>query len=291
MWNGTILHVTHLTLDKTMAKLLRIGIVGCGAIGSSLAETIAKDFSGQAALAAVYDIDNAKSGNLSRRFSKTKNIAASSIRELIRKCDLVIEASSSKCSWEISREAVRNGRDIMVMSVGGIAGYLHRLASLAEKSGAKVYIPTGAISGIDALKAARCGKIKKVTLSTYKNPRSFQGVRYAKENKIELNKIKKDTILFSGSAKEAIRLFPQNINVAAVLSIAGIGQDKTRVRIIASPSTNKNIHQVEIESSAGKIVTRTENVLHPDNPKTSYLAYLSAVATLRQIFTPVKVGT
>jgi aspartate dehydrogenase len=177
------------------------------------------------------------------------------------------------------------------MSVGGVVDFSRRLSALAKKNGVKVYIPSGAIAGIDALKAARHGKIKKVILSTYKNPRSFKGVRYVDEKKIKLDKIKKDTVLFSGSAKEAVKLFPQNINVAAVLSIAGIGRDKTRVRIVASPSITKNIHQIEIESQAGKILTRTENTLHPDNPKTSYLAYLSAVATLKQLFEPVKVGT
>lgn len=106
-----------------------------------------------------------------------------------------------------------------------------------------------------------------------------------------MDKIKKDTLLFFGNAKEAINFFPQNINVAGLLSIAGIGQNKTKVKIIASPKTKKNIHEVYIESKAARIFTRTENILHPDNPKTSYLAVLSAIATLKQILEPVKIGT
>ncbi|MFZ2357253.1 MAG: aspartate dehydrogenase domain-containing protein, partial [Candidatus Omnitrophota bacterium] len=88
-----------------------------------------------------------------------------------------------------------------------------------------------------------------------------------------------------------VKYFPQNINVAAILSIAGIGAVKTKVRIVASPKISRNIHQIEITSEAGKVFTRTENVLHPGNPKTSYLAFLSAVATLKQILEPVKIGT
>jgi len=177
------------------------------------------------------------------------------------------------------------------MSVGGIVSHFRKLSSLAKKYNAKVYIPSGAISGIDALKAAKIGKIKKVILTTTKNPLSFKGVGYVEEKRIDLKRIKKDTVLFSGTAKDAVKYFPQNINVAAILSIAGLGEDKTEVKIIASPEINKNIHEIEIESEAARIFTRTENILHPDNPKTSYLAVLSAVATLKQILEPVRIGT
>jgi aspartate dehydrogenase len=103
--------------------------------------------------------------------------------------------------------------------------------------------------------------------------------------------LKKDKILFSGTAAQAVKYFPQNINVAAVLGLAGMGMHKTKVRIIASPSVRKNIHEILIESKAAKIFTRTENILHPQNPKTSYLAVLSAMATLKQILQPIKTGT
>ena len=162
---------------------------------------------------------------------------------------------------------------------------------MAGKNRCRVFIPSGAIAGIDGLKASRGVTVRKVTLTTRKHPRSFAGVRYIQDKKIDLGSITKDTVLFSGSAGEATVLFPQNVNVAGVLSLAGIGADKTEVRIIASPDTRNNIHEIEIESSAGKIFTRTENVLHPENPKTSYLAVLSAAAALRQIVEPVRIGT
>jgi aspartate dehydrogenase len=98
-------------------------------------------------------------------------------------------------------------------------------------------------------------------------------------------------VLFCGPAKEAVKYFPQNINVAAVLSLAGIGAGKTIVRIIASQAVNKNIHEISVEAQAGNIATRTENILHPENPKTSFLAVLSAQAVLKQILEPVKIGT
>jgi len=269
---------------------LKIGIVGCGAIGSSLARVITKDFSKQAELVALYDLNSSKPKILAKRIRK-KNLVVFELGALILRSDLVIEAASSRCSWGIAKEVLSSGRDVMVMSVGGLIAKYSELTKLAKRHNCRVYIPSGAIAGIDALKAAKIGGVKKVTLTTLKNPLSFKGVKYIEERGIDLFKIKKDRVLFSGSAAEAVKLFPQNINVAAVLSLSGIGQDKTRVKIIASPKVNKNIHEIKVESQAGNIFTRTENILHPDNPKTSYLAVLSAIATLKQILEPIRIGT
>lgn len=274
-----------------MTKLLKIGIVGCGAIGSSLAKIIIHDFSRRAKVVALYDKVTDKSEELAKSVLNNKVLAVGSLENLIHKSELVIEAASADSSWDIAKKTLSSGRDIMIMSVGGIVKHINQLSKLGDYNHAKVYIPSGAISGIDALKAATLGKIKSVILTTRKNPLSFKGVKYVLDRKLNLGKIKKDEILFSGTAQQAMRFFPQNINVAGILSIAGIGQLHTRVRIIASPKVNRNIHEIQIQSNAGKIITRTENVLHPDNPKTSYLAVLSAAATLKQILEPVRVGT
>ena len=270
---------------------LKIGIVGCGAIGTSLARAVAKDFKKQASLAALFDIDKVKAEKLSALVSRNKNLQVTNLSQLITKSNLVIEASSAKCSWDIARNCLKHGRSIMIMSVGGVVSQLNELRSLSARHRVKVYIPSGEISGVDALKAAALGKIKSVTLSTRKNPISFRGVAYVEKQGIKLDKITKDKVLFFGPAKIAVKYFPQNINVAAVLSLAGIGEGKTKVRIIASPGIKKNIHEIKINSDCATITTRTENILHPDNPKTSFLAVLSAVATLKQILEPVKIGT
>jgi aspartate dehydrogenase len=273
-----------------MAKL-KIGIIGCGAIGSSLAKVITRDLSKRAELAALYDIDVEKAQRLSKLISKKKNLAVFNQSQLISRSNLVIESASSVCSWDIAKVVLSKSRDIMIMSAGGIAGHFKQLSVLAKTHNSRVYIPSGAICGIDALKAAHLVKIKKVILTTRKSPRSFEGVGFIKDRGINLTKLKKDKLLFSGNAAAAVKYFPQNINVAAVLSIAGIGPHKTMVRIIASPGTERNIHEIQIDSDAGTISTRTENILHPDNPKTSYLAVLSAIATLRQILEPIRIGT
>jgi len=269
---------------------LSVGIVGCGAIGSSLAKAVKRDFFRQAKLIALYDLDRCKSEKLAKSFGN-KTLLAASLKDLIKKSDLVIEAASAQASFDIAKSTLVLKKNVMIMSVGGVVKDFSILYKLAVNNNCKVYIPSGAISGIDALKAAGIGRIQKVTLTTTKNPLSFKGVKYIEEKRINLDKIAEDKVLFSGKAADAVKYFPQNINVAAVLSLAGIGVDKTQVRVIASPGVAKNVHEIKIESAAANISTRTENILHPDNPKTSYLAVLSAIATLRGILEPIKIGT
>jgi len=269
---------------------LNIGIVGCGAIGSSLAKEIVGGLGNAACLAALYDLQKIKSEALSKQIIKSTKLCVYNLEALIKKSDLVIEASAAKASWEIARQSLTCGRKVMVMSVGGMVGHLEDLFSLAKKYKAQAYFPSGAIAGIDGLKAANIAGIKRIVLTTRKHPNSFSGVEYVAK-RFNLAALKKDKVLFNGTAQEAVKHFPQNINVAAVLGLAGVGMDKTKVRIIACPSIRKNIHEILIESVAAKIFTRTENILHPQNPKTSFLAVLSAIATLKQILEPVKIGT
>ncbi|MFA5349966.1 MAG: aspartate dehydrogenase [Candidatus Omnitrophota bacterium] len=277
----------HKTKRQTQ---LKIGIVGCGAIGSSLANEIVAGLRKDACLVALYDIKMEKSQALSRKLTRDLSLYVGSLKALIKRSDLVIEASSAKASWEIASQSLSGGCKIMVMSVGGMVGHLDDLYVLSRKNNAMVYFPSGAISGVDALKAANIAGVRKVTLTTRKNPKAFSGVEYVAKH-FKLEGLKHDKVLFNGSAAQAVKYFPQNINVAAVLGLAGMGMHKTRVRIIASPKVDKNIHEIEIESRAAKIFTRTENILHPQNPKTSFLAVLSAIATLKQILQPVKIGT
>jgi len=270
-------------------RKLKIGIVGCGAIGSSLARSIVKEFSAQATLVSLFDIDSQKARRLSEALGY-RVCVSKTLERLIINADLVIEAASAASALKIAREAIMHSRDIMIMSVGGIIRDYKKLTRQAKAMNARIFIPSGAICGIDGLKAAVCGKIDKVTLTTRKHPKAFRNVAYLLKKKVRLDKIKKEKVLFTGNAISAVKAFPQNINVAAILSIAGIGPHKTLVRIVASPDSAQNTHEIEIRSNAARIISRTENVVHPDNPKTSYLAVLSAVATLKQVLAPLKIG-
>lgn len=173
------------------------------------------------------------------------------------------------------------------MSVGGIIQNM----DLLEKLTARLFIPSGAICGIDGVKAANIERIDSVTITTTKNPRGLEGAPYVIESKIDLEKIKKKTKIFEGNALEAIEGFPQNVNVAATLSLAGIGAEKTKVRVVVDPSIKRNMHEIEVIGSFGKLYTKTENIVSPLNPKTSHLAVLSACATLKRLTGHVKIGS
>lgn len=272
-----------------MPRQLKIGIVGCGAIGSSLAKVILFDFKGRAVLAGLYDADAQKADKLAAKLKKPK-VAARSLRELINRSDLVIEAAKPDAVLDIARKTLSCGADIMVMSVGGLLEDYRKMELLARKKGCRIYVPSGAVCGIDGLRAARNCKINRVTLTTRKPARALSDVPYVLKRKINLGKLTGDKVIFEGNAAKAVKAFPQNINVAATLSLAGLGRNKTTVRLVASPHVTRNIHEVEIDSEAGRIICRSENVVHPDNPKTSFLAVLSAVATLRRILEPLQIG-
>ncbi|MBI4844976.1 MAG: DUF108 domain-containing protein [Candidatus Omnitrophica bacterium] len=176
------------------------------------------------------------------------------------------------------------------MSVGSLLlepGLLLKI----KKSKLKLYVPSGAIAGLDALKAARMGKIHSVKLTTVKPIDGLAGAPYIISNKINLNKIKKERIIFKGSAGQAVSGFPKNINVAAILSLVGLGAEKTQVSIVASRTIKRNTHSIEIRGNFGTIICCASNVPSDVNPKTSMLAMLSALATLDGILGNVRIGT
>lgn len=272
-----------------MHKKLKIGIVGCGAIGSYLAKTIHSDFKDKARLTGLFDINLQKAYNLSSVL-KEKKIVAVSLENLVKRCNFVIEAASSAIAKDVAKISISAKKDCLIMSVGGLID-AQEVFEQARNNGCRIYIPSGAICGIDAIKAAALSKIEKIVLTTRKPPSAFMGVPYILKSNLRLEDFTKETTIFEGDVDTAVRLFPQNINVAATLSLASKCKEKITVRIITSPEYKNNIHEIEVYAESGKIFTRTENVASVDNPKTSFLALLSAVATLKGILEPVKIGT
>lgn len=271
-------------------KSIRIGIVGCGAIGSSIAQAIVEDFSPQAKLSAVLDIQKNKAVDLANRL-QDKKIIASDLKDLILRSDLVVEATTAESSYRIALRSISFKKDVMVMSVAGILERFFELRQLAEKKKVRLLIPSGAICGLDAVKAVALDKIRRVVLTTYKPPFAFKGNKYILKKRINLNRIKENTLLFKGSVYDAVKLFPQNVNVCATLSMAVGNPHLIEVNIIASIQSKNNIHEVLIDSEAGRIITRCENVAHPNNPKTSFLAVLSALAVLKEYLELTRIGT
>ena len=255
-----------------------IGIIGCGAIGTSVVHFVQTRLSKKARIVSLCDIDLEKAKKLSHRIRPRPMITG--IENVVKKSDLIIEAAGVSISGKIAQMCVSHKKDVLIMSTGGLL----KKASLLKKArirGSNIYMPSGAICGLDGLSAARVGRIKKVTLTTRKPLKVLKDIPFLKKRGI--NRIKQEHLVYDGTAEEAIKYFPKNINVSATLSIMGIGSKHTKVRIITSPRYTKNTHEIEIEGDFGKIFTKTENIPSDRNPKTSLLAVFSALAKLEEV--------
>jgi aspartate dehydrogenase len=267
--------------------MIKVGLIGCGTIGSAIAKEIDKKIP-ELKLVAICDRNEVKTRKLIESLNQKPDLTT--LDEAIEASDLVVEAASAKIVAGLVEKVINRGKDIMVMSVGGLVDNLDLFEKVRER-GCRVYFPSGAIAGLDAIKGAKESRIDSVTLTTYKPPSGLKGAPYLAKKGIKLGEIKGKTTLFEGSCREAVKAFPQNINVAASLAFAGVGLEKTRVRMIVDPEIKRNVHHIVLEGDFGRLETRTENLPSPINPKTSYLAVLSAIATLKGIVNPLKVGT
>ncbi len=268
---------------------LKIGVFGCGTIGSAICRAIDKGVI-DADLVAICDRDPAIEHLAD---SLVTHPEAMNIRRMAKSVDIVVEAASQSAVRRIAPAVLLAGCDLMVMSVGAFsdAELLDSLKDLALRNRCRIYIPSGAVAGIDGIKSAKVGGIESVVLTTRKPPSGFSGAPYVEERGIDLSSLTEETLLFEGSAADAVQAFPANVNVAGTLSLAGIGYEDTVVRIIADPGTTRNVHEIEVKGEFGVLTVKNENLPSPMNPKTSYIAVLSAIATLKKLTEPVWVGT
>jgi aspartate dehydrogenase len=270
-----------------MGKRLKVGIVGCGAIGSSVARYIDRELKGKIRLVGIYDIDREKIESvLTTLKSKPKLLP---ISELIKEADLIVEAASIDAARDVIVKAYGKNKDLLILSVGVFVKY-PQMWDLVSNYKGNIYIPSGAICGVDGLKSLAKGKIKRLTLTTSKPPRSLTGAPYLIKKNIDVFKLKRERIIFKGDIKQVISAFPQNINVAATIFLASQFKD-VEVVIKVDPNLKRNTHQIEVEAQEGKVLVRVENVPSPENPKTSSLAILSTQALLEKITSHMKVGT
>jgi aspartate dehydrogenase len=266
----------------------KIGIVGCGSIGTGIALFLNKDMREQVCLCALADKDEKAAQNLKNRLDPVPDICA--IDCLIGKSDLVIEAASVEAAKYVLKKAVQEKKDVFILSVGALLDSDDIIAE-AEKNHVKIYVPSGAICGADGLGALSVhGGIKKISLVTSKPPAGFVGAAYLAKKNIDITGLTEEKVIFRGTVKEAIANFPQNINVAATLYLAA-GRKDVEVCIKANPALKRNVHRIEVEAEQARINIEVENVPAKTNPKTSALAILSAQALLRKIFSSFKIGS
>ncbi len=263
-----------------------IGIVGCGAIGKALLKAV------EAGRLAV------RVAGVTSRTEKSARAFLSTLREpppyldrkqLIAASDLIIEAAGQAVVPALAEEVFAAGKDLMVISVGALLEH-PEIMGKSRESGCRLFVPSGAIAGLDGIKSASVGQLSHVTITTRKPPEGLEGAPYLVERKISLAGLSEERELFSGSAREACRGFPANVNVSAAVSLAGVGPDKTRIRILAVPGLKRNCHDIEVEGEFGRLAIYVENV-PSENPRTGRLTALSIIRSIQDVIDPVRIGT
>jgi len=262
----------------------RVGLLGCGTIGSRLAIAVDAGRIPNASLVSLFDVIESSTQSLKSKMQNSSDAYSDFAKFVSSDIDIVVEAASQDAVRKFGKAILEAGKDMMIMSVGALADetFLSELMQIASEKGCRIYVPTGAIAGIDAIRSIK-HLLESVTLTTTKSPKALAGAPFFDTSKIKLEDIVKRTVVYEGPASKAVRAFPANVNVAAVLSLAGIGVDKTLVRIVADPAATTNQHEIVAIGSFGELHITVNNVPSPGNPKTSFLAVLSAIECLRSI--------
>lgn len=266
--------------------MIRVGVVGLGTIGRRICLAIEAGIPGIAL-----------AGGTGREREKAEAFLASlpskppylSVDELIQESGLVVESATQAALQDLAPKVLGAGKDLMVLSCGGLLGRSDWV-ELAERNRCRILVPSGAIAGLDGVKGARVGTITAVTMESRKPPRGWAGAPYIREKGIDLETIKKETLIFEGLAPEACKGFPANVNVVAALSLAGVGPERTRIRLFAVPGLERNTHRITVEGEFGRLQIQVENV-PSENPRTGKLSYLSAIACLRDLGATLRIGT
>jgi aspartate dehydrogenase len=270
-----------------MTTRLRIGIAGLGAIGAPVVRRLdAEDIGVDLVAVAARDPQSARA----RLGTLRHEPAFVALAELAERCDVVVECLPSRLFAEVAVPAIERGRIFMPLSVGAL---LDRpdLVERARVTGARVIVPTGALVGFDAVRAAAEGTIHSASIVTRKPPDGLAGAPYLVEKGISVEGLTAPLQVFAGTARAGARAFPANVNVAAALSLAGIGPDRTMLEIWADPALDRNTHRIEIDADSTRFSITVEGIPSPGNPRTGMLTPLSVIATLRGLVSTLHVGT
>jgi aspartate dehydrogenase len=263
-----------------------VAIAGLGAIGLPLARALDSGVEGLRLVAvSARDRVKAQANLLSFR-------APPALVELpeLAEADIVVEATPASVFERVATPALEAGRIFIPSSVGALLPRMH-LVRLAMKTGGRIVVPTGALLGLDAVRAAAEGPVESVTIETRKPLNGLAGAPYLEKHGIDVLAMTEPTLVFEGNAFDAAAGFPANVNVAAALALAGIGPMRTRVKIWADPTVTRNIHTIRVEAAAARFTMTIENVPSDENPKTGRLTALSVLACLRGLVSPLKVGS
>ncbi len=271
---------------------MRIGIIGGGVIARLILEHIRRGELGEVTVVAILGRSEASRGRpLAAEFGV--EFVTSLERLVALQPDAVVEAASHDAVRQYAAPLLQARIAVIVLSGGALCddALRTRLERLAAERQAMLYVPSGGIGGLDALKAACAAGVDEVEISVTKPPAAWEGIPYVARLGIDLDRLSGPTTLFDGTAREGVPHFPANVNIAAVLALAGVGFERTRLKVVADPALRFNTHHINVRGRTGAISLKFESVPSPENPKTALLACYSALAAIRAFGSPVRYGT
>jgi aspartate dehydrogenase len=269
-------------------RALRVGIIGCGTLGAGLSIGIHQGQAGPARLQAVL----ATSRSIDRAVGLCQGgaLATTDPEEFLRQpLDLVVEAAGKSVVREYGENVLERGADLMICSVAALAedDVRERLIRAAAAGGRRIFVPSGAILGLDGLQAASLGRMDEVVHITRKPPAAWKGT--LAERQVDLEALQEPVVLYEGSPVESARLYPANVNVQTAVSLAGIGLHRTRVVVVVDPTITQNEHEVIARGEFGEfhIILRNNPT---ENPKTGIITPLSLIKAVRNLTAPLVIG-
>jgi aspartate dehydrogenase len=270
---------------------MRIALIGGGVIARLLLQHLPRGGRGEAEVVAIAGRGEGSRGKvLAAEFGVPFVVGTAALVQ--SRPQVVVEAASHDAVREHAEELLSNGIAVIVLSGGALAddGLRERLERAAARGG-RLYVPSGGIGGLDALKAACAAGADEVRIAITKPPRAWKNIPFVERLGIDLDALTQPVTLFAGTAREGVPHFPANVNIAAVLALAGVGFDRTRLEVVADPALQFNTHFIRVKGATGTIDLRFENVPSAENPRTAMLACYSALAAVREFSAPVRYGT
>jgi len=273
--------------EQNSLSQLRIAIGSLGTGGLDVARRIDAGIPGLK-LQAVSALHRRRAEDRLKEFHRP--IPVLPLPELAGRADVVVECAPSAVFRQVAESTIQLGRVLIPISVGALIDNWD-LVEKATKTGARINIPTGALVGLDAVRAAAQGTVSRVTIITRKPPAGLAGSSYLINNNIHVDEITEPTKVFEGTARSGVAAFPANVNVAAALGLAGMGLDQTMLEIWADPSIDRNTHSIQVEADSARMELKIENVPSKENPRTGRIVALSIIAALRRLVDPLTVGS
>lgn len=267
--------------------MLKAGIIGYGTLGKSIAELIQSNQAGNVDLKTILvRSPTSTTETFQHNFTITTDVESFFNQDL----DIIIEAAGHQALQLYGEKVLSNGSNLMILSVGALANndFNEKLQIAAKENKKQIFIPSAAIAGLDRIAAGVLGEIEEISLITRKPVKSWYGT--IAEEKVDLNTLTEPYCIYDGNARDAAKLFPESVNVSAALSIAGIGFEKTKVKVYADPTIQSNSHTIKAKGFFGEVETSVQNIPFKQNPKSSPIVAMSVAKVLKNLTSSVVIG-